>query len=130
MSETVVYDSAKRAAAYWAKSLRNRARFLRSIQGTVANKRRVILLSDSQKKAINQEAIAAYETSLAELISEEIKKTGTCKIITGFGADGILIKAAERVGYEVSMLAVEYETTMTVTETEVVVNSVHKRTQI
>ncbi len=130
MSDKVVYETARQAAAYWAQSLHSRARFLRKLNGTLANKNRVIVLSDRQKKAMDQSSITAYQQSLAELISDEIDKNGTCTIITGFGADGLLIQAAERIGFAVSMLAVSYETTMTVTKSEVKVDSVHKRTQL
>ena len=130
MSETVVYETAKQAAKFWTDSLRSRARFYKSQQGSLANSRRVIVLSENQKKTLDQEAIQAYEQALAVLISEQIEESGTCKIITCFGADGILVKAAQTIGFEVSMLSVEYKTTMTVTKESVTVDRPYSRTQL
>jgi hypothetical protein len=130
MSEKVVYETAKQAAKFWTKSLRSRARFWKSQQGSLANSRRVIVLSENQKKTFDQESIQAYEQALAVLISEQIEETGTCKIITCFGAEGILVKAAKSIGFEVSMLSVECKTTMTVTKESVTIDRPYGRTQL
>jgi hypothetical protein len=129
MSETVVYETARQAAAYWTKSLHSRARFIELGQGSVANLRRTIVTSESRKKALSKESIDAYESSLAELISEMLEESGTVTIATGFRADGILIQAAEKIGYAVSMLSLPYDTTMIVSKTDIKIDSVH-RTQI
>jgi len=130
MSDKVVYETARQAAAYWAESLRSRARWFNNSNKTLANKNRVIVLSSGQKKALDEDSIVAYENALAELISEHLEQNGTIEIVTGFGADGLLIQAANRIGYEVTMLSVPYKTRMVVTLNEVKVNSVHRRTQL
>lgn len=130
MSDKVVYDTARQAAAYWVKSIVSRAKFIQKMNNKLANPKRIIILTDSQKKSLSEESIRAYETALAELISEKLEQDGSVKIVTGFGADGLLIQAANRIGYEVSMISVPFETTMVVTKSAVDINSVHKRTQL